>query len=103
MQYQVQMSTRMLAIAGLCVFLLCVLLFLLGIELGKRFAETDVAAPYAVPMAAPTAPAAPAVPTAPAAPTFAAPSVTAPSVTAPSVTAPSVAGPSVSAPAVSKP
>ena len=88
MQYQISMSTRMLAIAALCVFLLCILLFLLGIELGKRFAE-----PVAVTVPAPTAMGAPAVPAMP----------HAPAVTAPSVTAPSVTGPSVTAPAVTKP
>ena len=77
MQYTISMTSRMLAIASLCVFLLCVLLFLLGIELGKRFAEpaypaapattsAPVATP-ALPSAAtsmlPAAPAVPAVPT----------------------------------------
>jgi hypothetical protein len=69
MQYTISMTSRMLAISALCAFLLCVLLFLLGIELGKRFAEPQVpvAAVPALP-AAPSAPtvAAPAVPAAPA-------------------------------------
>jgi len=63
MQYTINMTSRMLAIAGLCVFLLCVLLFLLGIELGKRFA--DPPAPAAL-SAAPAMPAVPALPAAPA-------------------------------------
>ena len=71
MQYTISMTSRMLAIAALCAFLLCVLLFLLGIELGKRFAETDpapAASTATLPAAAmPALPAAPAVP-APAAP-----------------------------------
>jgi hypothetical protein len=94
MQYSVQMSSRMLAIAGLCVFLLCVLLFLLGIEIGKRVTEgeTPAAAPAATTLTVPSQPHLPATPY-----------VTQPSVTAPSVTAPSVRAPSVSVPAVPKP
>ncbi|MDB5874551.1 MAG: hypothetical protein JWQ07_3993 [Ramlibacter sp.] len=69
MQYTISMTSRMLAIAALCTFLLCVLLFLLGIELGKRFAEppavvvpaTTVTLPNVAPPALPAAPAAPAV------------------------------------------
>ena len=38
----------MVVITALCLFLLCVLLFLLGIELGKRFAQ-PVEIPAAVP------------------------------------------------------
>lgn len=72
MQYTVSMSSRMLVIASLCAFLLCVLLFLLGIELGKRFAEPAPVAP-AVP--ATPAVAAPALPAAPAPPAIAAPAV----------------------------
>ena len=84
MQYTISMTSRMLAIASLCVFLLCVLLFLLGIELGKRFAEPAYApatssAPATtnpLPSAATSMlPAAPAVPPVPA-PTM--PSVPAP-------------------------
>jgi hypothetical protein len=90
MTYSVTMSSRMLAIAGLCVFLLCVLLFLLGIELGKRFAQPPEPAPAvslgvpAVP-GVPAAPGMPTVPTAPQAPTVAAPTVTPPAVTGPAV------------------
>ena len=39
MHYTVSMTSRMLGIAALCAFLLCVLLFLLGVELGKRLAD----------------------------------------------------------------
>ncbi|MBI2771775.1 MAG: hypothetical protein HYX47_19280 [Burkholderiales bacterium] len=85
MQYTVSMSTRMLAIAALCIFLLCVLLFLMGIELGKRFAEPVFPLP-ATSMALPAAPAAPAVPAMPAPPAVAAPAV-------PAMPAPSFAKP----------
>jgi hypothetical protein len=67
MQYTVSMTSRMLAIAALCAFLLCVLLFLLGVELGKRFAEPPAATPALPAVAAPTLPSAPAVPAVPAA------------------------------------
>ena len=107
MQYTVSMSTRMLAIAGLCVFLLCVLLFLLGIELGKRFAEPGPA-PETATMNAP--PAAmqyppgtmPKMPATPAVPGLTAPGVTAPAVTAPAVTAPGITAPAVTPPAVQR-
>jgi hypothetical protein len=36
MQYTLSLTTRMMTIAGLCLLLLCVLLFLLGVEIGKR-------------------------------------------------------------------
>ena len=73
MQYTITMTSRMLAIAALCAFLLCVLLFLLGIELGKRFAEPALPPlPLGAVPATPTLPApalpAPAVPQVPAAP-----------------------------------
>ena len=67
MQYTLTMTTRMLAIAGLCAFLLCVLLFLLGIELGKRFADPLPPAPGLATPALPAAPAAPSAPQVPAA------------------------------------
>ncbi|MFI5447668.1 hypothetical protein [Polaromonas sp. UC242_47] len=38
MQYTLSLTTRMMTIAGLCLLLLCVLLFLLGVEIGKRVA-----------------------------------------------------------------
>ena len=69
MQYTISMTSRMLAIAALCAFLLCVLLFLLGIELGKRFAEPVSAAAISLPaVSAPALPAAPAAPAVPAVP-----------------------------------
>jgi hypothetical protein len=63
MQYTLSLTTRMMTIAGLCLVLLCVLLFLLGIEIGKRVvvpADGAGAAPVAMPL-----PAASAVPIAP--------------------------------------
>jgi hypothetical protein len=76
MQYTVSMSSRMLVIASLCAFLLCVLLFLLGIELGKRFAEPAPPPALAVPSVhAVPAPALPAMPAAPAPPAVAVPAV----------------------------
>ena len=74
MQYTISMTSRMLAIAALCAFLLCVLLFLLGIELGKRFAAEAPPAPAAATAALP-ATAAPALPAPPAVPAPAAPAV----------------------------
>jgi hypothetical protein len=68
MQYTISMTSRMLVIAALCAFLLCVLLFLLGIELGKRFAEPPPLAASPVPSAAVALPAAPAPPAVPAVP-----------------------------------
>jgi hypothetical protein len=43
----------MMTIAGLCLLLLCVLLFLLGVEIGKRVAmpADGLAAPVALPSA----------------------------------------------------
>jgi len=62
----------MMTIAGLCLLLLCVLLFLLGVEIGKRLsvpADGIVPAALAIPSApASAAPVAPAdAPSAPAA------------------------------------
>lgn len=37
MQYTLTLTPRMLTIAGICFLLLCVLLFLLGVEIGKNF------------------------------------------------------------------
>ena len=68
MQYTISMTSRMLVIAALCAFLLCVLLFLLGIELGKRFAEPPLLSASPVPSAAVALPAAPAPPAVPAVP-----------------------------------
>ncbi len=69
MQYTISMTSRMLAITALCAFLLCVLLFLLGIELGKRFAESAPVVPAVSASSAALPPAAvPALPSAPALP-----------------------------------
>lgn len=60
MHYTISMTSRMLALAALCIFLLCVLLFLLGVELGKRFASPTVQPPPVVsePRTTPVEPAA---------------------------------------------
>lgn len=48
MQYTLSLTTRMMTIAGLCLLLLCVLLFLLGVEIGKKIsAPAEGAAPAA--------------------------------------------------------
>ncbi len=76
MQYTLSLTTRMMTIAGLCLLLLCVLLFLLGVEIGKRISvPTDGAASVpAVVMPAAASPAAPAaVGDAPSAPATAKP------------------------------
>ncbi|MGC1174745.1 hypothetical protein [Polaromonas sp.] len=39
MQYTLSLTTRMMTIAGLCLLLLCVLLFLLGVEIGKKISS----------------------------------------------------------------
>ena len=46
MQYVFSMTSRMVNIAASCALLLCVLLFLLGVEIGARFVAP--AAPAAV-------------------------------------------------------
>lgn len=61
MQYTLTLTNRMMTIAGLCLLLLCVLLFLLGMEIGKRIsvpADGVTAVPTVVmpPIAPPTAP-----------------------------------------------
>lgn len=43
MQYTLTLNTRMLALAGFCLFSLFVLLLLLGIEIGKKMATPEVA------------------------------------------------------------
>ena len=80
--YTISMTSRMLAITALCAFLLCVLLFLLGIELGKRFAEPPaISATPATPSAA--AMQTPLMPALPAAPVMAAPAMPAAPVATP--------------------
>jgi hypothetical protein len=39
-QYVFSMTSRMVTIAATCALLLCVLLFLLGVEIGTRFAAS---------------------------------------------------------------
>jgi hypothetical protein len=56
MQYTLSLTTRMMTIAGLCLLLLCVLLFLLGVEIGKRVA-IPADGGFAAPVALPSAPA----------------------------------------------
>jgi hypothetical protein len=51
MQYVISMTSRMVTIAACCVLLLCVLLFVLGFEIGVRFV-----APPALPAAESTGP-----------------------------------------------
>ena len=57
-QYVFTMSSRMVAITAVCLVLLCVLLFLMGIEIGKLLAPTPapaaaVAAPSPMPSSSP--------------------------------------------------
>jgi hypothetical protein len=47
-QYVFTMSSRMVAITAACLVLLCVLLFLMGIEIGKLLAPAPLPAPAAV-------------------------------------------------------
>jgi len=78
-QYVFSMTSRMVTIAATCALLLCVLLFLLGVEIGTRFAASPdpspaSAAPAAVstgtvaPQASPDAGSVAATPAASAAP-----------------------------------
>lgn len=46
-QYVFTMSSRMVAITAACLVLLCVLLFLMGIEIGKLLAPAPVPMPTA--------------------------------------------------------
>lgn len=46
-QYVFTMSSRMVAITAACLVLLCVLLFLMGIEIGKLLAPAPVPMPAA--------------------------------------------------------
>jgi len=63
MQYTLSLTTRMMTIAGLCLLLLCVLLFLLGVEIGKRVSlpadgvlPASVVVPLVPPVAVPVTP-----------------------------------------------
>jgi hypothetical protein len=88
MQYVFSMTSRMVTIALACALLLCVLLFLLGFEIGARFVGPSSATPaLAVPSVMGVAPSATTAPAAPAAPI--APAVT---------TDPSQSGPSTPVP-----
>jgi hypothetical protein len=44
-QYVFSMTSRMVTIAATCALLLCVLLFLLGVEIGSRFAASPDTSP----------------------------------------------------------
>jgi len=73
-QYVFTMSSRMVAITVTCLVLLCALLFLMGVEIGKLLAPSPVAAAATVapaPLQAPppSSPSSPAPAPAPAAPT----------------------------------
>ena len=56
MQYTLSLTTRMMTIAGLCLLLLCVLLFLLGVEIGKKMSTptTGAVSPAAMTAAPPS-------------------------------------------------
>ena len=56
MQYTLSLTQRMVTIAGICLVLLCVLLFFLGIEIGKRMAEPVPAVLPGIPSASPEIP-----------------------------------------------
>lgn len=74
MQYTLSLTTRMMTIAGLCLLLLCVLLFLLGVEIGKKISiPAEGAAPAAAMTVAPPAPAPATTSEAPSAPVAAKP------------------------------
>jgi len=70
-QYVFTMSSRMVAITAVCLVLLCVLLFLMGIEIGKLLAPTPApaAAAVAAPAPMPSSSQLPSPAPAPAAPT----------------------------------
>jgi hypothetical protein len=52
MQYVFSMTSRMVTIAVSCALLLCVLLFVLGFEIGARFVVPEAPAASAVPLGA---------------------------------------------------
>jgi hypothetical protein len=68
-QYVFTMSSRMVAITAVCLVLLCVLLFLMGIEIGKLLAPTPAPVATAVAVPAPMPSSSPSPAPAPAAPT----------------------------------
>jgi len=53
-QYVFTMSSRMVAITVTCLVLLCVLLFLMGVEIGKLLAPTPAPAAVAAPAPMPS-------------------------------------------------
>ena len=55
MPYVFSMTARMATIAACCVLLLCVLLFLLGVEIGARYAAPAAAPAVSAVSGAPTA------------------------------------------------
>jgi hypothetical protein len=66
-QYVFTMTSRMVAITATCLLLLCVLLFVMGVQIGKLLVPAAPPAAVAVPTTAPpAAAAAPAVAAAPA-------------------------------------
>jgi hypothetical protein len=70
MQYTLSLTPRMLTIAGLCVLLLCALLFLLGVEIGQRIAPpVEAVVPAASVLVPPSASVLPSMPAASAAAT----------------------------------
>jgi hypothetical protein len=74
MQYTLSLTTRMMTLAGLCLLLLCVLLFLLGVEIGKKMSvPAEGAAPAAAVTVAPPTPALAVASEAPSAPVAAKP------------------------------
>ena len=56
MQYTLTLTQRMIAIIIICFCLLCILLFLLGVEIGKKYSATNMAP---LPLPAVTVPAIP--------------------------------------------
>ncbi len=52
MQYVFSMTSRMVTIAASCALLLCVLLFVLGFEIGARFVVAEAPVASAVPLGA---------------------------------------------------
>ncbi|WP_233830501.1 hypothetical protein [Paraburkholderia sp. ZP32-5] len=58
-QYVFSMTSRMVTIAATCALLLCVLLFLLGVEIGSRFAAPDTPPASAAPASVSTGSVAP--------------------------------------------
>lgn len=60
MQYVFTMTSRMVAIAGACAVLLCILLFLLGVEIGKTVAAPS--SPLPAGLSVPSVPSIPSLP-----------------------------------------